>query len=376
MNIQNVRELFPHIKRNIIYLNHASRGPLCTPVINSINLAIAEQSTERIDDHPSFLNLMQETRELLSKMINVDSDRIAFLDNTTNAINVIANGIKWKRGDRILLNNTEFPANVYPFLNLQSEGVEVDFVKSENGIVSAENIIESIKPATKLISVSYVQFLSGYRINLEAIGKVCRQKNIIFSVDAIQALGAVKLDAQKCNIDFLACGSQKWLLGLQGLSFIFVAKHLQETMQPKNIGWLSVEDAWNLLHYNLKLKNSALAFQGGTINNFGVYALNSALKLFFDYGLDNIEANVINNSNYLIQRLNELGFHSSLSGLNEMNIGGIVSFAHPKSEEIYLNLVREKMFISSREGFIRVSPHFYNTKDEIDYLLSEFNTYC
>lgn len=376
MNLQNVRELFPHIKRNIIYLNHASRGPLCTPVIDSINLAIAEQSTERIDDYPSFLNIMVETRELLSKMINGDSDRIAFLDNTTNAINVIANGINWKRGDRILLNDIEFPANVYPFLNLKSEGVGVDFVKSENGIVSAEKIIEAIKPSTKLISISAVQFLSGYRVDMELIGEICKEKNIIFSVDAIQALGAVQIDIKKCNIDFLACGSQKWMLGLQGFAFIYVAKHLQETMQPKNIGWLSVEDAWNLLHYNLKLKNSALAFQGGTVNNFGVYALNSALKLFFDYGFDNIESNVIRNSKYVIQKLNELGFTSSLTGLNEKNIAGIVSFAHPKSEEIYRSLSRGKIFISSREGFIRISPHFYNTKDEIDYLISEFKKYC
>ncbi len=376
MNLQNVRELFPHIKRNIIYLNHASRGPLCTPVIDSINLAIAEQSTERIDDYPSFLNLMEETRELLSKMINGDPDRIAFLDNTTNAINVLANGMNWKRGDRILLNDIEFPANVYPFLNLQNEGVEVDFVKSNNGVISAEKIIEAIKPSTKLISISGVQFLSGYRVDMELIGKVCREKNIIFSVDAIQALGAVQVDVKKCNIDFLASGSQKWMLGLQGFAFIYIAKHLQETMQPKNIGWLSVEDAWNLLYYNLKLKNSALVFQGGTINNFGVYALNSALKLFFDFGLDNIESNVISNSKYIIQNLNELGYSSSLTGLTVLNIGGIVSFAHPKSEEIYRDLAKKKIFISSREGFIRISPHFYNTKDEIDCLLSELKKCC
>lgn len=375
MNLKDVRELFPHIKKNITYLNHASRGPLCKPVIDSINLAITEQSSERIDDYPSFLNLMQETRELLSKLINGESDRIAFLDNTTNAINVIANSLNWKRGDRILLNDVEFPANVYPFLNLQKEGVQVDFVKSNHGVVSAEKIIEAVKPSTKLISVSAVQFLSGYRVELELIGKFCKEKNIIFSVDAIQALGAVQLDVKKCNIDFLACGSQKWMLGLQGFAFIYVAKHLQEIMQPKNIGWLSVEDAWNLLHYNLKLKNSALAFQGGTINNFGVYALNSALKLFFDFGIDNIESNVINNSKYVIQKLNELGFSTTLSSVDEKYLGGIVSFAYPKSEEIYRNLAKAKIFISSRESFIRISPHFYNTKDEIDYLFSEINKY-
>lgn len=303
MNIDKVRSFFPHIKKDIFFLNHAARGPLCTPVINSLNKAIEEQSSERIDDYQSFLQTMEATRNLIGKMLNTQTDRIGFLDNTTNGINVVANGIKWKKGDRILLNDLEFPANVYPFLNLRNEGVEVDFVKSQDGIISAEKIIEAIKPKTKLLSISYVQFLSGYRVNLEEIGIVCRERGIIFSVDAIQALGAVNLDVEKCKVDFLSCGAQKWLLGLQGFAFIFIAKHLQEVMQPKNIGWLSVEDAWNLLHYDLHLKKSALAFQGGTVNNLGVYALHSALELFIEFGLNNIESNIISNSKYVSQRL-------------------------------------------------------------------------
>lgn len=371
MNVDNIRNLFPHIKKNINYLNHASRGPLCTPVIDSLNKAIDEQSSEQIDNYQSFLETMEETRELIGEMLNTKSNRISFLDNTTNGINVIANGIKWKRGDRVLLNDIEFPANVYPFLNLRSEGVEVDFIKSQNGIIPADKIIEAIKPATRLVSISYVQFLSGYRADLEIIGKVCREKGVIFSVDAIQALGAVNLDVEKCNIDFLSCGSQKWLLGLQGFAFIFVAVNLQEKMQPKNIGWLSVENAWDLLHYDLKLKSSALTFQGGTVNNFGVNALNSSLKLFFEFGLKNIESNVISNSRYIISKLNELGYSSSLSDLGDNNIAGIISFPHPDANKVYQHLAKEKIFISAREGYVRISPHFYNTLGEFDYLISE-----
>ena len=156
---------------------------------------------------------------MIGEMINCSGDRIAFLDNTTNGIIWLAQGIDWKAGDRIILNDVEFPANVYPFLQLKEKGVEIDFIKSTNGIVTAEEIINAIHPRTKLISISFVQFLSGYRIDLEKIGKVCKEKGIIFSVDAIQGLGAVRLDVEKFNIDFLAKRNAEMASGIAGISF-------------------------------------------------------------------------------------------------------------------------------------------------------------
>ncbi len=194
-------------------------------------------------------------------MINCNADRIAFVDNTSNGLNILAQSIDWKKGDRILLNDIEFPANVYPFLNLKRLGVEVDFVKSENGIVTSDQIINSIKPETKLVSVSFVQFLSGYKIDLEKIGKYCRTNDIIFCVDGIQGIGAMRIDVKKCKIDFLSCGTQKWLLGMQGLAFIFVDEDFQKKMIPANVGWLSVENAWNLLDYKLDLKLQQMFFK-------------------------------------------------------------------------------------------------------------------
>ncbi|MCW8823076.1 MAG: aminotransferase class V-fold PLP-dependent enzyme, partial [Ignavibacteriaceae bacterium] len=267
--IEKARSYFPYLKKGIIYFNHASTGPITTKVKERIEAFLTERSEEKIDDYYAFKDVADETKTMIGEMINCEGDRIAFLDNTTNGIIWLAQGINWKSGDRIILNDVEFPANVYPFLQLKEKGVEVDFIKSKNGIVTAEEVIDAIKPDTKLISISFVQFLSGYRVDLEKIGKACKEHGIIFSVDAIQGLGAVRLDIEKCNIDFLASGTQKWLLGLQGLAFIYVRKELQDKMKTAPIGWLAVNDAWDLLNFDLTTKETAERFQPGTLNNLG-----------------------------------------------------------------------------------------------------------
>lgn len=371
MKLNDVRELFPHLQTGKIYFNHASTGPMSERVRDKLLNLIKDRTGEKIDDYKEFLKTSEEAKNILAELINCEPSRIAFVDNTSNGINIIAQGVNLKKGDRILLNDIEFPANVYPFLNLRRNGIEIDFVKSNNGIVSAEDIINSVGDKTKLISVSFVQFLSGYKVNLEKIGECCKEKGIIFSVDAIQGLGALKLDVKKCNIDFISCGTQKWLLGLQGLGFIYVSDELQEKLEPKYVGWLSVKNAWNLLDYNLKLRSSAERFQNGTVNTFGVYALNASLGLFKEYGFENIEKRVTENSLYFVKELTNIGYNPLLKNLTEENLSGIVSIKNDKGKEVFEELEKQNVTAAFREGIIRFSPHFYNTKEEIDMVISK-----
>ena len=304
-------------------------------------------------------------------MLNCSADRIAFTDNTSNGLNILAQGVRWKKGDRILLNDVEFPANVYPFLNLQEQGVEIDFVKSKDGIVSAEDVIEAVKPGTRLISISYVQFLSGYRVDLKKIGKYCKENQIIFSVDAIQGLGAVTLDVKECNINFLSCGTQKWMLGVQGLAFIYIDEDLQNKIKIVPLGWLSVNNAWDFLDYKIDLKSSASRYQSGTLNTFGIYAFNISLRLFKEFGFKNIEQQILNNTFYLNKLLADAGIEPVLLNYTEENIAGIVSFKSDKSEKIFNHLAEKNIICSERLGYIRLSPHFYNTKNDIDKVVDE-----
>ena len=371
MDKSSVRNLFPYLERGIIYFNHASTGPVSVLVKQRLTDLLEEKSKDKIDDYSSFLKVADETKELLSKLINCPIDRLAFVDNTSNGLNILAQSIDWKTGDRILLNDIEFPANVYPLLNLKRFGVEVDFVKSKNGIVTAEQIIESVKPETRLISVSFVQFLSGYKIDLEKIGSFCRKNNIIFSVDGIQGIGAVNTDVQKSKIDFLSCGTQKWLFGAQGLAFIYVDEKFQKKMIPANVGWLSVNDAWNLLDYKLDLKTSANVFQGGTLNAFAIYAFNTSLKMFKDFGFNNIQPEVLSNTKYFINKLKGIGLNCVLSNCSDNELAGIVTIKPENPEKVFEKLTAKKIFCSIREGLVRFSPHFYNTNQEIDRVVDE-----
>lgn len=366
MDLNKARSYFPHTKNELIYFNHAATGPLPTTVTDKINEYTQERSFKWIDNFPRVSEYADSTKSDLGRMLNCPADRIAFTDNTSNGINIIAAGIKWKKGDRILLNNIEFPANIYPFLNLQKDGVEIDIIKSHNGIVSAEDIIENIKPGTRLVSISFVQFLTGYKADLEKIGNYCSEKDILFSVDAIQGLGALKLDVIKCKIDFLSAGTQKWLLGLQGLAFVYLTEELQKELDTKYVGWLSVEDAWNILNYDLTLLNTAARYQNGTISHIGVYAFRGAMDFFLQFSWDEIEKQVIENASYLGNSLKNIGISPLLDGCPVENLSGIVTFRHNKAQQVFEYFGKNKISCSVREGMVRLSPHFYNSKEEID----------
>jgi cysteine desulfurase / selenocysteine lyase len=373
--IEKARSFFPYLKNGIIYFNYASTAPISTIVKKRINEFIQERSEDALDDYWAVKAVADETKNILGDMINCTGDRIAFLDNTANGIICLALGIDWKPGDRIILNDVEFPANVYPFLQLKEKGVEVDILKSKNGIVTAEQIIDAIQPGTKLISVSFVQFLSGYRIDLEKIGKVCKEKGIIFCVDSIQGLGAIRLDVEKCSIDFLANGTQKWMLGLQGLAFIYVRKELQDKMKSAPIGWLAVKDAWDLLRFDLTPKESAERFQPGTLNNLGIYAFNSSMKFLKEFGFDEIEKQILSNSKYFIDELEKIGYKLPLYSLPEKHLSGIVSFRTGNGQKILEHLNQKKIVCSLREGYIRFAPHFFNTKQDIDFVVDTLKNF-
>ncbi len=373
MQITDAREFYPYLKYGKIYMNHAAISPLSIPVVDAINKFVYQRSVTEIENYFPFMKIVSDTKTKMGELINCDPERTAFVENTSNGLNILAQGLTWEKGDRIILNDIEFPSNIYPFLNLQSQGVEIDFAKSENGICDLEQIEKLVTPKTKLISISYVQFLSGYKADLEKIGEFCKSKNIIFCVDAIQGLGALRLDVQKCKIDFLATGCQKWLMSLQGLGFIFITKELQEKLNPKFVGWTSVKDAWNLLDYNLELRDDAMRFQNGTVSAIGIAAFNASINFFLKFGYDEIEKSILSNTKYFYGKLSEAGIepYLNLKNVDEKNLSGIVSIKSEKAEEIFNKLKGKNIVGAVRGNVVRFAPHFYNTKDEIDKVVEE-----
>lgn len=371
MNLSDVRSQFPHINEKKVYFNHASNGPVSNRVKKRLFEYIEERNHKMILNFEKSLTASQNAKNKLSEMFSTSPDRIAWADNVSNAISGIVQGIKWHSGDRIILNDLEFPSNVYPFLNLKPLGVEIDFVKSKNGKVEVNDYEKLISHKTKLIAVSLVQFLTGYRIDIKKLGDICGQKGILFFVDGIQGGGVVNVDVEESNIDLFTGGSHKWFMGLQGASYFIISKKLQDLVHQKNVGWTSVVDPWNLLDYNLTLREDAERYQNGTLNMIGITAFDESLNLFKEFGMNNVESHVLSNTKYFIDKLNDIGIKPLLNNVSAGNLAGIVTIETENSKRIFLNLEKKNISCSLREGMIRFSPHFYNTKEEIDLVVEE-----
>jgi cysteine desulfurase / selenocysteine lyase len=378
MTLEQARKEFPHTWSDMVYFNHAAVAPLSFRVRDAVDKYQTRRALKGIEPYPWILKTVQETRELLAQMIGARADQIAFVLNTSDGINILAQGIDWQPGDHVLINDLEFPANAYPFLNLRRKGVIVDSIKKDpllfkegagSGFSIAPNEIASqLTEKTKLVSLSHVQFATGAKADLTAIGKLCCDRNILFAVDAIQSLPHSSIDVVRDNIDFLACGGQKWMMSDTGIAFIYASDRALERMHQGYLGWLSIENPFDFTLRPEELRPGAGRFENGTLNFAGITALNASLKFFFEFGLKKIERAVLDLSGYLIERLEQRGIEV-ITPKAETERAGIISFNFPDAEKVFERLHNQNIIISLRQGRLRVSPHFYNTEEEIKKLL-------
>jgi len=371
MNLKKYKKLFP-ITKESVYLNHAAISPFSFNVIKAINEFMVKRSQNGVDVYPFVMEVKEKLKQNISELINGKPGNIAIIGNTSEGLNWLVNSLSWKSGDRILLTDYEFPSNVYPFLNLKRFGVEVDFVENKSGIIFVEDIESKITPKTKIISISFVEFLNGFRNNLKEIGKICKEKNIIFSVDGIQGVGALSLDVQDSEIDFVSNGGHKWLMGPQGCGFMYIAPKLHEILQPAFAGWLSVEDSWNFLDYNLDFIKDAGRYEIGTANALGIFGLKSSTDLLLEAGTKNIKKHLFSLGDYLIESLQKIDLiYNGSYDLHERS--GIYSFNYKDHEilkSLHQHLSDNGIYVSYRNGAMRVSPHFYNDKTDIEKLIA------
>lgn len=374
-NLPLYRSWFPHIHTGKIWLNHAAISPVSKRVNAVIEKHLQNRSFGDIDVYPSVIASCEKTKSNLAEIIHTTPDRIGFVPNTSEGLNILTNGLEWKSGDRIILNDIEFPTNVVPFLNLKRLGVEIDFVKSANGEVTIESIERTITPATKLLSISSVQFLTGYKADLTALGALCKNQNIIFCVDAIQGLGVVPTDVQGMQIDFLSSGGNKWLMGLMGLGFIYVSSELQERIQQKHIGWTSNRNFFgDFFNYRIDLDETARRYESGTQNYLAIAALGESTSTLLEVEIDNIHAHLLQLTDRIISFADEHHF-DVVTPREQTKRAGIVTLKHPKAKEIFDDLTEQRINISMREGMLRIAPHFYNSDEDLHALFSILGYY-
>lgn len=369
MNTDHFRQFFP-LTKDQVYLNHAAISPYSTRVTAALEEYAAIRSSGSIEVYPKSIERKEQLKINLGKLINASPRQIAIATSTSEGLNWLANGLDWKAGDRILIPDYEFPSNVYPFLNLKRFGVEIDFIPNRDGKILIEDIEKRITPRTRVLTISFVEFLNGFRNDLAAIGKLCKQHGVIFSVDAIQGLGAIPFDVQAMQIDFVASGGHKWLMSPMGCGFFYVAPHLHRQLTPVFAGWLGVKDAWNFLDYNLDLLEDAERYEIGTANFLGMFGGAAATGLLLEAGPENTEQHLLALGDRLIGGLSEMGMQYIGSDQRNQR-SGIYSFKAGDVENLISELQSKKIHVVGRNGAMRVAPHFYNNEDDIDQLILE-----
>jgi len=287
---------------------------------------------------------------------------------------VLAQGLDWQPGDRIAVPACEFPANVYPFMNLRKRGVEVDFVPHMDATFLLEDVAAALTPRTRLLTVSFVQFLSGFRADLSAIGALCKEKDVIFCVDAIQGLGALQLDVEACGVDFLACGGHKWLMATAGTGFIYVTEVLQARLSPM-AGWLHGPVDWeNFFDYALEFHPDAERFRLGNTNNIGIAALHAALGLHLEAGQAWCERQVLARARELTEGLQVLGL-KRFGTDDPRYASGIATFSHPSAEALFAYLSERRIHVAMRNRLLRFAPSYYNSEDEVRRVIDAVKSY-
>ncbi len=367
---QAIRSLFP-VTEKYTYLNHSAVCPLSTRVCDAMNALIDDVARNGSVNYKDWLETYERTRESAACLVNARAHEIAFMRNTSDAISAIANGIEWREGDNVVSCNVEFPANVYPWMRLSQErGIHLKLAQEREGRIDAGELLSRVDDRTRVVTISWVQFASGFRSDLARIGKFCRERNIIFVVDVIQGLGGLKLDVERDYVDAFAADAHKYLLGPEGIALLFVSDRVIDRIKPTVVGWTSVKNYEQHLDYNLDYRDGALRFECGTLNSAGVYGLGAAIDLFLEVGPEQIEAYLVGLSGHLAKRLSSKGYNV-VSSLLAGEQSAVVTCTHAQHSprELYRLLMARNIFTAPRANRLRISPHFYNTRDEVDMLI-------
>jgi len=356
---------FP-VRLQLIYLNHAAVAPLCRPAAEAMK-HLADDCLQFGSLHyDQWMAAYEGLRVAAARLIGADRSEIALVKNTSEGIATVAFGLDWKPGDRIVGFREEFPANVYPWKKLEERGVQVTWLS----VTDPLDRIDQACRGARLLSISFVQYLSGYRAPLAAIGEICRRHGCLYMVDAIQGLGAFPVDVRACHIHALAADGHKWLLGPEGCGILYVDRALQDRVEPVEFGWTNVAHYADYASRDMSLRPDAGRYECGTLNTIGCYGLRAAIEFLLEVGVAEIAAHVQALGDRIARGVAAKGYEA-LDARTPATGAGIVSFRKPGQEagEIVRRLRAEGISTAPRNGWVRASPHFYIRPENIDRML-------
>ena len=370
----DTRHRFFPISKSKIFMAHAAVTALAGPAAEAMNELIRKCS-EDFRDFSETLALIQQTRESAGRLLHASPDEIALLGPTSLGLSLVANGIAWVPGDEVVCYLDDYPANVYPWINLRDKGVVVRFIEpAQIGELTVEAVERTLTPKTKLVALASCSFISGFRIDITAIGKLLRERGILFCLDAIQTLGAFPTTVE--HVDFLSADAHKWLLGPVAIGVVYVKKELFDLCRPTLLG------AWNIKAPNFVAQNQvefvegAQRYEPGVLNVPGVAGMKATIDLLLEIGIEKVAERILSIRSRLVFGLVELGFTPLGATTNAAHFSGIITVSHPTRDipSLFKRLSENRVVGSPRQDrrgnhYLRFSPHFYNTEDEVDRVL-------
>ena len=369
MSPAELREMFP-IARRYAYLDHANIAPLATPVRSTMEVFLGRQSEEPFE-LAHWERLKTQVRGRIAELVSAKPESIAFVKNTTTGLGLVAAGLDWREGDNVVGVDREFPANIYPWMNLRRRGVELRLHRSSDGRIDLPALVELCDRRTRVVAVSAVQFWNGFRIDLSALRSAMRGKDALIVVDGIQAVGAMHIDLSRGLADFFCAGAQKWMLGPIGAGFAYVGPRMLEQLVPPIVGMDSVVHEHEYFTYDLTLKPDARRLEEASPNYPGILGMGAAVNLLLRAGPAVVEGEVLRLADRLRTELARLGYELVLKSPRPGERSAIVSFRHPRivPAEVHSRIRDAGVVISLRGDFLRASPHYYNHDADLDRLL-------
>ncbi len=362
---------FP-VCRDKVYLAHAGVSPLPACVTQAVKEKAEKAALN--DQEEGLAELLRITRKRAAQLLGADTSEVALIGPTTTGLSAVAAGLDWQKGDEILVYRDCFPVNVYPWQSLESRGVKVRWLQTRAlGQITPELVAENLTDQTRLVALASCHFVSGWRIDHDAIGRVLRERGVLFCLDAIQTLGAFPTTVK--YVDFLAADAHKWLLGPCAAGIFYVRRELQDRLVPSAFGWNNVRCPNYIAQDEMHLRSDARRYEAGSFNILGIAGMNAALGLLLEVGIESIAADLKVKRAWLVRALQEKGYEVFYP--EAIETGGITSCWLEGGDMPALGekLARENIVVSVRadrsgRDYLRFSPHFYNTPKELEKAVS------
>ncbi len=363
------------IARQWAYFDHAAVAPMSGPAGQAMADFIEQAVTVGDTVWPQWAGRLEHLRRSFAELLSANTEEICLIPNTTTGINLVAEGWPWQPGDSVVLPEGEFPSNLFPWLNQRSRGVEVRIVPRRGGAVLVDDLMQHVDDSTRMISLSWVGYASGYRVDVESLVDQAHQRGVLVFLDAIQGLGVYPLDLKNTPVDFLAADGHKWLLGPEGAGMAMIRREHVEKIRCGNVGWSSVKNPHNYRQPVFELTDQASRFEAGSANMAGMAALSASVDLLLEvrrhHGPTAIQDRVLEMTARLDQMLRQVGAVTRFPEQPNRR-SSILTFELPGIEptEVRRRGLQQQVVLSCRDGGVRAAVHAYNNADDLQRLVS------